>query len=72
MGRVMPWPPAGEIWLRDITVEGMRLGERLAVWAASRREPGWAEPLDKVGVEAEGLLLVLLSGRGLDRRVLLC
>lgn len=33
MGRVMPCKEllAGEIWLSDITVEGMRHGERLDV-----------------------------------------
>ena len=58
---------AGEIWVSDITVEGMRLGERLEVLAARRRELCWAEPLDVVGVDAAGLTppLALLSGRGL-------
>lgn len=69
MGRVMPWeePLVGEIWLSDITVEGMRLGERLDVLAARRRELCWAEPLDVVEVDAAGLALplTLLSGRGL-------
>lgn len=67
MGRVMPCKEllVGEIWLSDITVEGMRHGERLDV--ARRREPCWAELLDVEGMDASGLALslVLLSGRGL-------
>ena len=70
MGRVMPCeePLAGEIWLSDITVEGMRLGERLVVFAARRRAPCWAGPPDMVGVlDAAGLALSvpLLSESGL-------
>lgn len=78
MGRVMPCEEllAGEMWLSDITVEGMRLGERLDVLVVSRRELCWAVLLDVVGVDAaDGLLLTLLSGRGLAvalRGVLVC
>lgn len=78
MVRVMPCVEVlvGETWLSDITVEGMRLGERLHVLAA-RREPCWAELLNVVGVDTAGLvlLLVLLSTRGLVdalRGVLAC
>lgn len=58
---------AGEIWFSDITVEGMRLGERLVVLVGRRRELCWAELLDVVGVDVAGLALplTLLSGRGL-------
>lgn len=49
--------PAGDSWLSDITVEGMRLGERVDVFAARRRLPCCAEPLDVVGVDAAGLAL---------------
>lgn len=66
---------AVEIWLSDITVEGMRHGERLDVLVARRRELCWAELLDVVGVDAAGLALALLSGRGLAdalRGVLVC
>lgn len=75
MGRVMPCKEllVGEIWLSDITVEGMRHGERLNVLVARRRELCWAELPDVVGVEAAGL--ALLSGRGLAdalRGVLVC
>lgn len=76
MGRVMPCKEllAGEIWLSDITVEGMRHGERLVV---RRRELCCAELPDVEGVDAAGLVLplVLLSGRGLAdalRGVLVC
>lgn len=67
----------GEIWLSDITVEGMRHGERLDVLVARRREPCWAKLLDVLGVEAAGLVLplALLSGSGLAdalRGVLVC
>lgn len=81
MGRVMPCKEllVGEIWLRDITVEGMRLGERLDVLVARRSELCWAELLDVEGVDAAGLMLMLplalLSGRGLAealRGVLVC
>lgn len=80
MGRVMPCKEllAGEIWLSDITVEGMRLGDRLDVFAARRSEVCWAELLDVVvGVDGAGLALplVLLSGSGLAEAltgVLLC
>lgn len=79
MGTVMPCMEllVGEIWLSDITVEGMRLGERLEVLVVRRRVPGRAKPLDGVGVDAAGLglPLVLLSGRMLAdvlREVLLC
>lgn len=70
-------PPAVEVWLSDITVEGMRLGERLDVFAARRRELCWAKPPGVVGVDTAGLalLLALLSGRGLAdalRGVLVC
>lgn len=69
IGRVMPCKEllAGDSWLRDITVEGMRLGERLDVFAARRRELCWAELQDVVGVDAAGLALplALLSGTGL-------
>ena len=82
MVRVMPCVQVlvGGAWLSDITVEGMRLGERLHVLAA-RREPCWAELLNMVGVDVAGLalllplVLVLLSGRGLAdalRGVLVC
>lgn len=69
--------PAWEIWLRDITVEGMRLGDRLDVFVA-RSELCWAELLDVVvGVDGAGLALplALLSGSGLAEAltgVLLC
>lgn len=80
MGRVMPCKEllAGEIWLSDITVEGMRHGERLVV---RRRELCCTEFPDVEGVDAAGLALplplplVLLSGRGLTdalRGVLVC
>lgn len=76
MGRVMPCKEllAGEIWLSDITVEGMRHGERLVV---RRRELCCVEFPDVEGVDAAGLALplVLLSGRGLAdalRGVLVC
>lgn len=79
MGRVMPCKEllAGEIWLSDITVEGMRHGERLDVLVARRRVLCWAELPDVVGVDAAGLALplALLSGRGLAdalRGVLVC
>lgn len=79
MGRVMPCKEllAGEIWLSDITVEGMRHGERLDVLVVRRRELCWAEFPDVVGVDAAGLALPLaqLSGRGLAdalRGVLVC
>lgn len=70
-------PLLGEIWLSDITVEGMRHGERLDVLVARRRELCWAELPVVVGVDAAGLalLLALLSGRGLAdvlRGVLAC
>lgn len=39
----------------DITVEGMRLGERLDVFVARRREPCWVEVLEVVGLDAAGL-----------------
>lgn len=75
MGRVMPCREllAGEIWLRDITVEGMRHGERLDVLVVRRRELCCAELPDKGGVDAAGLAWV--SGRGLAdalRGVLVC
>lgn len=68
---------AGEIWLSDITVEGMRLGERLDVLVLRRRELCWVELLEVVGVDEVGLALplALLSGRGLTnalRGVLVC
>lgn len=81
MGRVMPCKEllAGEIWLSDITVEGMRHGERLDVLEARRRELCWAELPEVVGVDVAGLALplalALLSGRGLAealRGVLVC
>lgn len=79
MGRVMPCKEllAGEIWLSDITVEGMRHGERLEVLVVRRRELCWAEFPDVLGVDAAGLalLLALLSRRGLAealRGVLVC
>lgn len=69
MGRVMPCKEllAGEIWLSDITVEGMRHGERLDVLVVRRRELCCAEFPDVEGVDAAGLALPLplLSGRGL-------
>lgn len=70
-------PLAGEIWLSDITVEGMRHGERLNVLVARRTELCWVELLDVVGVDAAGLVLplALLSGMGLAdalRGVLVC
>lgn len=53
--------------LSDITVEGMRLGERLHVLVARRRELCWVKLPYGVGVDAAGLALplVLLSGWGL-------
>lgn len=65
MGRVMPCEEllVAEIWLRDIIVDGMRLGERLDV--ARRSEPCWVELLDVVGVDPAGLSLPRLSGSGL-------
>lgn len=67
----------GEIWLSDITVEGMRHGERLDVLVVKRRELCWAELPDVEGVGTVGLAVPLapLSGRGLAdvlRGVLTC
>lgn len=72
MGRVTPCEELllAEIWLSDITVEGMRLGERLVV--ARRSEPCWGQLPDVVGVDPAG---PALSGRGLAdalRGVLVC
>lgn len=77
MGRVMPCRglAAEDIWLSDITVEGMRLGERLDVLVTRRRELCRAEPPELVGVDAAGLPLALLSGGELAEAsagVLLC
>lgn len=56
-------PLVGEIWLSDMTVEGMRLGERLDVFVAGRREPCCRELLDVAGMDEE--MLSTPSGSGL-------
>lgn len=53
----------GEMRLSDMTVEGMRLGERLEVLVVSRRELCWLEFPEVEEVEEAGP--PPLSGRGL-------
>lgn len=70
MATVMPCKEllTGETWVWDMTVEGMRQGERLAVTVERGRGLCWAAPPEGVAVDAAGLapllllLLALLSG----------
>lgn len=69
IGRVMPCEElsAGATWLRDMTVEGIRLGERLDVLVARRTALCCSALLDVLGIDAAGLALPLAppSVRGL-------